>query len=122
MTVFARNKLFNNVREIRTDKDYICAVILTTTIFKDIEILGIRLSSTNISLEEYKRSIDAVFELYDEHSFSIICGDLNSDINKTPKSERAGTLFNKLLNWFLINTAELPGRKEPLHSFRNIVD
>lgn len=122
MTVFARNKLFNNVREIRTDKDYICAVILTTTIFKDIEILGIRLSSTNISLEEYNRSIDAVFELYDEHSFSIICGDLNSDINKTPKSERAGTLFNKLLNWCLINTAELPGRKEPLHSFRNIVD
>lgn len=58
MAVFVRNKLFNNEREIRTDKDYICAVILTKTNFKDIEILGIRPSSTNLSLEEYKRSTD----------------------------------------------------------------
>ena len=64
MAVFVRNKLFNNEREIRTDKDYICAVILTKTNFKDIEILGIHLSSTNLSQEEYKRSTE--FELYDE--------------------------------------------------------
>ena len=34
---------------------------------------------------------------FTENYFCIICGDLNSDINKAQKSERAGTLYNKYL-------------------------
>ena len=67
--------------------------------FKDIEILGIRLSSTNLSLNTKDQQMQCLSYMmnFTENYFCIICGDLNSDINKAQKSERAGTLYNKYL-------------------------
>ena len=105
-----------------TEQDYITAITISRRNCVNLSVICTLLPSTNSTSSHYCECLQEVFDTYDElaaNSFTVICGDFNTDILHNKSARRSQLLNDFLSERNLISCYTGGNTQGPMYTWRN---
>ena len=109
------------ISRLRLKYDQMIGIKIKQNGSPDIQIIGTRLPSTNVSPDIYEQKLNELFDTYDEfkeNALTIICGDLNADVTKLNKSRRDKILQTAINERGFVDISKYVTSDFPLFTYR----